>query len=185
VHYVSQDVTLTAVSEKQLPLEVVLEADVGRRILLEEQAQLLAVIDGGGDGVDGSGGDGHGKAAVAGKGGANGAAGAATALKGTKAEERLQEVGEALAAMDADGAPARAAALLSNLGFSEALASRQMEALSGGRWAFSSQFTPCWKVVRAPAFCRSSLFQAAHVADFWRAQPRLHLAKPVPKEMVR
>jgi len=93
VHYVSQEVSLTAENEKQPPVDLVLQADVQRRILLKEQAELVA---------SGS------------------------------SPEKLETVVEHLTAIDADGAPARAAQLLSNLGFSETLAKRPMEALSGG-----------------------------------------------------
>eukprot|EP00037_Helgoeca_nana_P004794 m.47955 g.47955 ORF g.47955 m.47955 type:complete len:733 (-) comp15756_c0_seq1:125-2323(-) len=95
VHYVSQDVTLTAEAEKQPPVELVLQADVARRVLLEEQAALLEASD-------------------------------------DKSVARLEVVTEQLTAIGAASAPARAATLLANLGFTDALASRPMEALSGG-----------------------------------------------------
>ena len=101
-----------------------LQADIQRRILLEEHAELVA---------SGS------------------------------SPERLETVNDHLNAIDADGAPARAAQLLSNLGFSETLAKRPMEALSGGcefgllyllltssclRMLFYSYFLfPLWRVL--------------------------------------
>merc|ERR1719215_1260105 len=39
-HYVTQDVRLTSISAEQTPEEVVLEADVERRVLLAEKAKL-------------------------------------------------------------------------------------------------------------------------------------------------
>ena len=47
-------------------------------------------------------------------------------------QKRLSEVVEQLKAISAESAPARAASLLANLGFNEALSARPMKALSGG-----------------------------------------------------
>lgn len=94
--------TLSAESEKQRAVDLVLQADVLRRVLLAEQAQILAHPDDDG------------------------------------APSRLEELGELLASIEADAAPSRAAQLLSDLGFTETLASRPMEALSGG-WRVRAQ----------------------------------------------
>lgn len=100
VHYVSQEVSLTQEQEGYKPAALVVEADVERRLLLEEAAALAAK----------------------------------TENRAPDAEEarRLAETHERLLAIDAEGAPGRAAALLHNLGFPEALAEREMRALSGG-----------------------------------------------------
>ena len=42
VHYVSQEVVLTEATLKMTPVEVVVNADVERRLLLEERDALLA-----------------------------------------------------------------------------------------------------------------------------------------------
>jgi hypothetical protein len=42
VHYVSQEVTLTAEQEESLPVHVIIEADVERSMLLEEVAKAEA-----------------------------------------------------------------------------------------------------------------------------------------------
>jgi len=95
VHYVSQDVSFSSAALASSPAEVVLEADVERRMLLKEVA----------------------------------------ALEGKETAEdqaRLQSCMSQLEAIDADTAPERATQLLVNLGFSEELRSRKLQALSGG-----------------------------------------------------
>ena len=49
VHYVNQEVTLNEEQEEWLPVDVVLHADVQRRLLLEELKELEANASGEGD----------------------------------------------------------------------------------------------------------------------------------------
>jgi ATP-binding cassette subfamily F protein 3 len=112
VHYVTQEVTLTDAQEDALPAEVVLQADVERRLLLLDVAEMEAqeLVD-------------------------DKAFEENSNISPEQAEarrKRLATAHERLLAMDAEGAPSRASALLRNLGFSDALASRKMRALSGG-----------------------------------------------------
>ena len=102
VHYVSQELHLTPEQEAWKPAALVVEADVERRLLLAEAAELAAKADE--------------KAYV----------------PTAESQKRAADVHERLVAIDAEGAPGRAAALLHNLGFPEALAERPMKALSGG-----------------------------------------------------
>ena len=81
---------------------MVVEADVERRLLLAESAELAAKAE------------------------------AKEYAAGAGEEKRRLDVEEALIQMDAAGAPGRASALLHNLGFPEALMDRPMRALSGG-----------------------------------------------------
>ena len=109
VHYVTQEVSLTDAQEDAVPAEVVLHADVERRLLLADVAEMEAL-------------EAREETKVSG-------------LSEREAEKRrraLAAAHERLLAMDAEGAPSRASALLRNLGFSDALASRKMRALSGG-----------------------------------------------------
>ena len=112
VHYVTQEVTLTDAQEDALPAEVVLQADVERRLLLLDVAEMEAQ-----EALDDKASEENSK------------------ISPEQAEarrKRLATAHERLLAMDAEGAPSRASALLRNLGFSDALASRKMRALSGG-----------------------------------------------------
>mmetsp|Transcript_1826 Transcript_1826/g.4755 ORF Transcript_1826/g.4755 Transcript_1826/m.4755 type:complete len:654 (+) Transcript_1826:192-2153(+) len=95
VYYVNQEVALSPELEAATPVDVVLEADVERALLLQEREQLADQLD-------------------------------------EKAQARLSEVEERLVAIGADRARERAAALLSNLGFSDKFLARRMDALSGG-----------------------------------------------------
>ena len=66
-------------------------------------------------------------------------------------QARLVTVHDRLEAIDADAAPARAAALLVNLGFSEELRSRPLKALSGGwrvRVALAVRDPTAWTIIR-------------------------------------
>ena len=112
VHYVTQEVSLTDAQEDALPAEVVLQADVERRLLLADVAEMEAQ-----EALDDKASEENSK------------------ISPEQAEarrKRLAAAHERLLAMDAEGAPSRASALLRNLGFSDALASRKMRALSGG-----------------------------------------------------
>ena len=100
VHYVSQEVSLTQEQEGYKPAALVVEADVERRLLLEEAAALTAKTE--------------------------------NRAPDANEARSLAETHERLLAIDAEGAPGRAAALLHNLGFPEALVEREMRALSGG-----------------------------------------------------
>eukprot|EP00966_Prymnesium_polylepis_P087874 2033078-Prymnesium_polylepis.1 len=52
VHYVSQEVSLTEASLKMTPIDVVVNADVERRLLLEEHDALIAA-EAAGEAIDG------------------------------------------------------------------------------------------------------------------------------------
>ena len=102
VHYVSQEVNLDEGRAEMKPTDLVLEADIERRILLEEMEALQS-----------------------GEGGQEGPGDA-------ERDKRLQEVQETLSLIEADTAPDRARSLLQALGFSEDLLGRSMSRLSGG-----------------------------------------------------
>ena len=102
VHYVSQELHLTPTQEEWRPASLVVEADVERRLLLAESADLTAKSE------------------------------AKDYAPDAAEQKRRSEVEEALIQIDAEGAPGRAHALLHNLGFPEALMDRRMKALSGG-----------------------------------------------------
>ena len=101
MHY-SQELHLTPEQEEWRPAALVVEADVERRLLLAESAELAAKAE------------------------------AKEYAPRAGEEKRRLDVEEALIQMDAAGAPGRASALLHNLGFPEALMDRPMRALSGG-----------------------------------------------------
>jgi ATP-binding cassette subfamily F protein 3 len=86
-------------------VDLVVEADVERRLLLAEAKTL------------------EDKASSRSGGGEDDA---------SEDQKRLADVHERLLQCDADGAPGRAAALLHALGFPEHLSGREMRALSGG-----------------------------------------------------
>ena len=102
MHYVSQELHLTPTQEEWRPASLVVEADVERRLLLAESADLTAKSE------------------------------AKDYAPDAAEQKRRSEVEEALIQIDAEGAPGRAHALLHNLGFPEALMDRRMKALSGG-----------------------------------------------------
>ncbi|ACO60757.1 ABC transporter/cobalt transport family protein [Micromonas commoda] len=102
VHYVSQELHLSEEQEEWRPAALVVEADVERRLLLAESAELAAKAE------------------------------AKDYAPDAAEQKRRSEVEEALIQIDAEGAPGRAHALLHNLGFPEALMDRPMRALSGG-----------------------------------------------------
>ena len=113
VHYVTQEVRLTDAQEDAFPAEVVLQADVERRLLIADVAEMEAR---------------EAREALEEK----GSSGHVSPREAEKRRKKLAAAHERLLAMDAEGAPSRASALLRNLGFSDALASRKMRALSGG-----------------------------------------------------
>ena len=133
------------------PLDVLLEADAERAELLEEEAELLKKLGGGGGGMGGGGGGGAGGAAAengddedasAGA-GAGAAAAAAPSGNGNEGEgnnnnstaetsARLSAVSARLQEIDAAGAPARAASILSGLSFDADAMTRPTASFSGG-----------------------------------------------------
>jgi ATP-binding cassette, subfamily F, member 3 len=100
VHYVTQDVHLTEKMKQMTPVEIVVEADIELRLLLEESNKLDMLADKG--------------------------------ELDEKGQLRQAEVLERLDMIGADSAARRADELLVNLGFSDELRSRNMQALSGG-----------------------------------------------------
>jgi ATP-binding cassette subfamily F protein 3 len=127
IHYVSQEVSLTEADEGALPVDVVLAADVERRILLAELAELEAA-------ALASAGEPEPESEPAGL-AAGGAARSARLAKlegeGSR-EERQIAVVERLQGISADAALGRAETLLVNLGFTAELRGRPMRMLSGG-----------------------------------------------------
>mmetsp|Transcript_10056 Transcript_10056/g.28375 ORF Transcript_10056/g.28375 Transcript_10056/m.28375 type:complete len:785 (-) Transcript_10056:95-2449(-) len=95
LHYVSQEVSFSAMAMEQTAVEAVLAADVERRLLLEEVEAL------------------EGKATP-------------------QENERFKACLSRLEAIGAESAEHRAVQLLSNLGFSDELRARRLQALSGG-----------------------------------------------------
>ncbi len=112
VHYVTQEVSLTPAQENQLPHEVVLSADIERRLLLAEVAEMEEQETNELNNKSGT--------------------KKTSAFDEQKRRKKLAERHEQLIQMDANGAPARASAILRNLGFSDALANRKLKDLSGG-----------------------------------------------------
>ena len=106
VHYVSQDQTLSEDDERKTPGEIVLAADVERRVLLADRKALNDRLEAGGAPL--------------------------SAKESADVGERLRATIERLEAVDADSAPRRAEELLTNLGFSDALRGKTMRELSGG-----------------------------------------------------
>lgn len=104
VHYVSQEVELSEEKKEMTAVEIVMLADIERRLLLEEVAEFEA-------------------------------AAAGSASLSAAAQKRYSEVLEQLQLIGAESAGRRAVELLENLGFSEALRSRPLKALSGGHVA--------------------------------------------------
>ena len=96
VHYVSQEVSLTQEQEGVQPAALVVEADVERRLLLEEAAALTAKTE--------------------------------NRAPDANEARSSRETHELLLAIDAEGAPGRAAALLHNLGFGGARRARDARA---------------------------------------------------------
>jgi hypothetical protein len=146
VHYVSQEVKLTAAARSQTPGDFVVAADVERRELLAEAAWLdakalgalpaTATFGGGGGGraaggLSGGGGGGLG----GGSGGTGGGVKASDASGGgwsDQEQRRYAEVTEQLELISADSAERRAAELLKALGFTDELRARPLKELSGG-----------------------------------------------------
>lgn len=87
-------------------LQAVLDCDVERNQLMDEEKRLMA------------------EASASGRGGATASADAASS--------RLKEVYDRLLEIDADGAPARAASILAGLSFDEAMQKRATKTFSGG-----------------------------------------------------
>ena len=102
VHYVSQEVTLTAVTEQMTPIELVIAADLERSLLLEELSSFEKQQSAAGDGV-----------AATTTSTTTAAAAAALAIKN---QNRYSEVVEQLELISADTAERRAIELLDNLG---------------------------------------------------------------------
>jgi ATP-binding cassette, subfamily F, member 3 len=102
----------------------VLECDVERRQLLEEEQELLSLVNPAPpqSGLEGAG---HSSATDDASGKIGGAAVDAASL-------RLQEVYTRLQDIDADGAPARAACILAGLSFDEPMQKRATKTFSGG-----------------------------------------------------
>jgi ATP-binding cassette subfamily F protein 3 len=102
MHYVHQDITLSEEQEDLRPVDVVLDADVERRVLLSDVASINAKLKD------------------------------ANAQEEVILMKELQKTEERLETCEADSAHRRADELLQNLGFSEALRGRRMRELSGG-----------------------------------------------------
>ena len=132
------------------PLDVLLEADVERAELLEEEGELLRKLGGGGGG--GGGGE-SGDASAAASGGAGAAAngggggGGENSTSTSKGDDKEGEEGESetaatsarlshvsarLREIDAAGAPARAASILSGLSFDSESMTKPTASFSGG-----------------------------------------------------
>ena len=101
MHYVTQEVSLTDAQEDAVPAEVVLQADVERRLLIADVAEMEAR-----------------EAREARE--EKGSSGHVSPREAEKRRKKLAAAHERLLAMDAEGAPSRASALLRNLGFSDA-----------------------------------------------------------------
>ena len=115
VHYVHQEVSLTEESLAMTPVEIVVHADVERRLLLAEAATFE-------------------KAERAERGSRTSNGGERCSNTSTTSFDgaRQQEVLEQLSLIESDTCTARAQQLLVNLGFSDELIARPMSALSGG-----------------------------------------------------
>jgi ATP-binding cassette subfamily F protein 3 len=126
VHYVSQEVKLTEAARMQTPGDFVIAADVERRELLAELAQLEAKAS---TPPPPSSSFADEAAAVSSNGG-----GAADADTGLNDQEQLRyaAVSEQLELINADSAERRAADLLKALGFTDELRQRPLKELSGG-----------------------------------------------------
>ena len=112
VHYVHQEVSLTEESLAMTPVEIVVNADVERRLLLAEAATFERAE----------------RAERASNGGERCSNTSTTSFDGA----RQQEVLEQLSLIESDTCASRAQQLLVNLGFSDELIARPMSALSGG-----------------------------------------------------
>lgn len=109
VHYVSQEVELSAEKKELNAVQIVIEADIERRLLLEEAAAFEAALQRSESETEGQ----------------------DSATLSGEAQKRYGEVQEQLLLIGAESAERRAVELLENLGFSEALRSRPLRALSG------------------------------------------------------
>ena len=108
VHYVSQAVALSDEKKEMTAVQIVILADIERRLLLEEVAEFEAILQKSEE-------DGSDNASLS-----------------ANAQKRYSEVLEQLQLIGADSAERRAVELLENLGFTEALRSRPLKELSGG-----------------------------------------------------
>ena len=112
VHYVSQEVNLSPTQRVKTPVELVVDADIERRLLIQEAGELENAM-----------------AAAAAN---NGSEVADDAVEtGAKDAARLGDVLSRLIEIESDTAEVRATELLDNLGFG-ALKHRALEDLSGG-----------------------------------------------------
>jgi ATP-binding cassette subfamily F protein 3 len=102
VHYVHQDIQLSSEQEELRPVDLVLAADVERRVLLNDRDVINSKLKD------------------------------ASPSEASTLTKDLQKVLERLETCEADSAARRADELLQNLGFSEALRKRKMRELSGG-----------------------------------------------------
>ncbi len=102
VHYVHQDIQLSTEQEELRPVDLVLAADVERRVLLADREAINAKLKD------------------------------ASPSEAASLTKELQKTQELLETCEADSAARRADELLQNLGFSEALRKRKMRELSGG-----------------------------------------------------
>jgi ATP-binding cassette subfamily F protein 3 len=102
VHYVHQDIQLSTEQEELRPVDLVLAADVERRVLLSDRDVINSKLK------------------------------EASPSEAASLTKELQKVLERLETCEADSAARRADELLQNLGFSEALRKRKMRELSGG-----------------------------------------------------
>lgn len=123
VHYVSQEVKLSAQTQEMTPIEMVIAADLERSLLLEELASFEKLH---------SQTENNTAVAVTTTTATSAAAATAAAALAIKNQNRYSEVVEQLELISADTAERRAVELLDNLGFTDELKTRPMSALSGG-----------------------------------------------------
>lgn len=107
VHYVSQEVELSEEKQDMTAVQIVIEADIERRLLLEEAAVFEAALQQS-EGVETD-----------------------SSSLSAEAQKRYGDVLEQLQIIGAESAERRAVELLENLGFTETLRSRPLRALSG------------------------------------------------------
>ena len=122
VHYVSQDVKMGEETRRLCPAEVVVAADVERRLLLEELARLQGADDTAATTAAASGSSGEATVATTGAaaeaavgGGGVGSGGSSGGGKDDDPSGRLVAVVERLEVIEADAAPQRARQLLLNV----------------------------------------------------------------------
>jgi len=124
VHYVSQDVKMGEETRRLCPAEVVVAADVERRLLLEELARLQGADDTAATTAAASGSSGEATVATTGAaaeaaagGGGVGSGGSSGGGKDDDPSGRLVAVVERLEVIEADAAPQRARQLLLNVSY--------------------------------------------------------------------